>query len=210
MAKKKIKKEVAVKKGLSEKELQELAHAGTKKALEKIEKYIETEKDPERRAYAEMAMEECEMFYYQPTSKKEDEEFMLCQLIRRRESGIVDKMMELEKLELTMEKSELEKKVHDKVLKKYKDKKEDWKYNWMPDFVLWERGKLEEIKDAIAYDEAWIIEAKKMITVDRYKNIPASYLEHFDFDFEEDFCGDDCGCGDACDCEDDYFSEPPF
>lgn len=211
MAKKNNKKEVVVAKNeLSESELQKLAHAGTIEAIEKIEKYIEIEKDLEKSAYAEMALEECEMFYYHPTNEKEEEDFMLCELIRRKEDDIVDKMMKLEKLELIMEKSELERKVHEKVLKKYKDKKEEWKYNWLPDYVLWEGNRLGEIKEEISYDEAWVNEAKKMITVDRYKDIPVSYLSHFDFGFEEEFYEDDCDCGDNFKCGDDYFSKPPF
>lgn len=45
-------------------------------------------------------------------------------------------------------------------------------------------------------------EAKKMITTARYKNMPASYLQHIRFDFDEEIPGenDDCfDCEDDCD-----------
>lgn len=189
MSKKSNKKaiEKVEKKEFSEGELQKLAHAGTKEAIEKIEKYIEEEKDFDKRAYAEMAREECEMFYYQPMNEKEEEEFMLCELIRRRENHIDNQMMEIEKIKLALEKSTLDGKVHEKVLAKHKNKKEEWKYNWMPDFTCYEENELPKIEEQIAYDEAWVAEAKKMITTARYKTMPVRYLGHFDFNFGDDF-----------------------
>lgn len=204
MTKKQSKKVVENKKEVLQSELQKLAHSGTKDAIKKIEKYTKEEKDPGKRAYAEMALEECEMFYYQPTNEKEEKDFDLCKLIRKKEESVEDKKLEIEKLKSILEKSELEGRVHKKVLENNKKKKEDWQYNWMPDFVAWERGELEKIKNDIAYDEAWVKEAKKMIKTERYKNIPARYLDRFDIDFEEDFFED------PCDCEDKYFHEPPF
>ena len=91
MPKKSNKSAVEIKE-LSQDELQKLAHEGTKEAMEKIEKYIKTEKDFEKGEYAKMALEECEMFYYQPKNEKEEEEFMLCEMIRRREENIDDMM----------------------------------------------------------------------------------------------------------------------
>ena len=202
---KKVKKEVVVVKEISQDELQKLAHSGTKEAIEKIEKYIKTEKDAEKIAYAQIALKECEMFYYQPRNEKEDEEFMLCELIRQREQSIDDMTMKIEGLEIRLEKSDLDGKVHAKILAKHKNKKKDWEYNWMPDFVSFEENELPKIKEQIVYDEAWIEEAKKMITTERYKNMPARYLEHFDFNFGEDYFDDEeenCDCEDDCDCED--------
>lgn len=202
---KKAKREVFVVKELSQGELQKLAHSGTKEAIEKIEKYIKLEKDYEKRSYAQMALEECEMFYYQPKNEKEDEEFMLGELIRRKERKIAEKMMEVDDIEERIEKLMIEKKVHEKVLAKHKNKKEEWKYNWLQAFVTMEENKLQEIKESLEYDEAWVVEAKKMITTARYKNMPARHLEHFDFNFDEnsfDDEEDDCECDDDCDCED--------
>jgi len=200
MPKKSNKSAVEIKE-LSESELQKLAHEGTGEAMEKINKYIESERDFEKKSYAEMALEECEMFYYQPKNEKEEREFMLCKLIRRREENIDDMMMEIEKLELTLEKSALEGKVHENVLAKHKNKKEEWKYNWTPDFVNYEKNELPKIKENIAYDEAWVAEAKKMITTARYKNIPARHLKHYDFNMGDGFENDvDFDCDDDC-CE---------
>jgi len=197
---KKSNKVAVVAKELSQGELQKLAHAGTKEALEKIEKYIKSEKDSEKRAYAELALEECEFMYYEPTNEKEEDDYILSELIRRRERNIDDMVMKIDSLKAVLEKSALEGKVHEKVLAKHKNKREEWQYNWMSDFVFYEANELPKLEDQIAYDEAWITEAKKMITTARYKNMPARYLQNIHFDFDgETLDGDD----DCFDCEDD-------
>jgi hypothetical protein len=198
---KKSQKKVVQKSGeaikvLTEGELQGLAHAGTKEAIEKIEQYLQTEKDAGKRAYAELALEECELFYYQSMNEKEEEEFTLCELIRRREEDIIDLMMEAEDIEGRLEKLTLEKKIHEKVLAKHKNKKKDWEYNWLQDFMTMAKEDSRQIKDELAYAEAWVAEAKKMITTERYKTMPARHLEHFDFNFGEDFDNDDEDCCD--------------
>ncbi len=203
---KKTNKKAVVTKELSQSELQKLAHMGTKEAIEKIENYLKIENDSLKKAQAQIALDECEFMYYEPLNEKEEEDFMLCELIRRRERGIDEMFMKMESLRAVLEKSALEGKVHEKVLAKHKNKREKWQYNWMPDFVSMEAKALQEIEESIAYDEAWVAEAKKMITTARYKNIPARYMEslQFDFDDEEIFeenkdcfdCEDDCSlCG---------------
>ena len=203
MTKTKTTKKTAVAvKELSQGELQKLAHAGTKEAMAKLESYIKAEKDYEKRSYAELALEECEFFYYQPLNEKEEEDFLLCELIRRREESIDNMTTKIEKLKAKLERSSLEGKVHEKVLAKHKNKKEEWQYNWMTDFVCFEENELPKIKEQIAYDEAWVTEAKKMITTARYKKMPAKYLNHINFDDEFMDDDDDCDC-DCFDCDDD-------
>jgi len=197
-------KSAAAVKELSQGELQKMAHEGTKEAVEKIRKYVEAEKDFEKKSYAEMALEECEVFYYQPRNEKEEEDFLLSELIRRKENYIDDLMMKIEGIESEIEKLMLEKKVHEKVLSSHKNKKEEWKYNWMQDFVTMEENKLGEIRDELAYDEAWVVEAKKIITTARYRNMPKRHLEHYDFNVDDGYENEhDCDCDDdedCCDC----------
>lgn len=201
---KKTVKSVVLDKGLTTGDLKKLAQVGTKEAMAKIEKYIKTEKDADKREYAELALEECEFFFYEPTNEKEDEEFMLSALIMRREQDIDDLFAQADAVGMRLERLALEKKVHEKVLAKYKNKKEEWQNNWMADVVVMEEQELQEIEAEIAYEEAWVAEAKKMITTKRYKNIPAIYLEHFNFD--EDYCDDNDDCdmcdADECECDD--------
>jgi len=133
--------------------------------------------------------------------EKEEEEFLLCELIRRNIDNLDDLYDKTERAQSRLEKFTLEKKVHEKVLAKNKNKKEDWKYRFMDDFVFSGKEEIENLKDDIEYEKAWIAEAKKMITTTRYKSgIPDRHLRSFDFDFDEDFEdyeGCDC-CEDGC------------
>lgn len=202
---KKTGKSVTPAKELTPDELERLAHEGTKEAMAKIEKYIKAEKDSDKRAYGEMALEECEICYCEPVNEKEEDDLMLCELIRQREQDVDDLLIRAEAIDMRLKKLLLEKKVHEKVLAKNKSKKEAWQHNWMTDFVTIEEQELQEIEDEIAYDEAWISEAKKMITTKRYKNIPARYLEHFNFNIDSDLDENDDYCSycddESCDCE---------
>jgi len=185
---------------LTDAELQKLAHSATKEAIVKIEKYMKSEKDPEKKAMAEMYLEECEFFYYQPTNDKEEQEFMLCVLINDREKKISKLEMEISRIESKLEIFELEQAVHVKVLAKHKNKINDWQYRYMDDCMVFEHNKLKDLKDDLAYEKAWIEAAKKMISVSKYKNcIPDRHLSHFDFGFRDDDCCDNkCGCDDDC------------
>lgn len=225
-------KTVKAAKSLTEAELEKLAMAGTKEAIAKIEKFIASEKDEEKKAFGEMMLEECEFYYYDPRNEKEEEEFYLLSLINKREQRISDLIDEAGAAQLKVDKMMLEKKVHDKVLAKNKDKKDLWQYNFIGDMVGMDQSVVDQIEDNIAYEEAWVAEARKMITTPRYKTMPAHHIESFDFptsedemfddkfeddeeyddvdDYNEDFnsldnhedCDCEGDCGEACDCED--------
>lgn len=187
---------------LSESDLQKLAQAGTKEAISKIEAYIKSEKDVSKKALAEMFLEECEFDYYQPKNEKEEEDFLLCVLIDLKQKKIGDMQDEINEIEAGLFKFSLEQKVHAKVLAKNKNKKEDWKHHYMDDFVSFDKNKIAELLDDVAYEEAWVAEAKKMIVNARYKKgIPERHLSHFDFGFDDESADDGC-----CDCDDDCCS----
>lgn len=185
---------------LTESDLQKLAHEGTKEAIAKIEAYMKTEKDESKKAYAEMSLEECEFSYYQPKNEKEEDDFLLCVLVSLKQKKIVDMYDEIGAIEAVLDKFSLEQKVHNQVLAKNKSRSEDWKHRYLDDFVTFDKNKLAELKDDIAYEEAWVKEAKKMIVNARYKNgIPERHLSHFDFGFGDESADDGaCDCGDDC------------
>lgn len=186
---------------LTEAQMQKLAHAGTKEAIAKLEAYLGIEKDVEKKGYAEMSLEECEFFYYQPHNEKEEKEFLLCKLINDREVNLSRMEMKIENIKTRLEKFNIEKEVHEKVLVKNKNKKKEWQYYCMDEFVLPDRNRLEELADTIEYEKAWIKAAKEIIKTQRYKNgIPARHLEHYDFGIEDDELAYD----ERCDCCDEY------
>jgi len=134
---------------LAEGELQKLAHEGTKEAIAKIEAYIKSEKDYGKRSYAELAMEECELFYYQPRNKKEEQDFTLCRLINEHERRIDDLNAKADRIGASLDKYRLEQKVHQRVLAGNKNKREDWQYRYMDDFAASNKNQLAEITDDI-------------------------------------------------------------
>ena len=198
-------KKTAVSKVPSLADFQELAHAGTKEALEQLERYLQTGTDPELLAYAELAFEECQFFLYQPGNAKEEEDLILRSLIERRERDIIDLTIEADEIRLRVENLTVEKKVHDKVLSGHAGKKKAWAPFWMGEFLEMSKEELREITDEIEYDEAWIAEAWKMVKTEKYRTMPASFLRYFDLDdetsdddYDEFDCDDDCDCDGSC------------
>jgi len=198
---------------ITQSELNKLAHEGTKEAIAKIKSYIEVEKDYNKKAYAEMALEECELFYYQPQNEKEERDFTLCRIINEYKAKIDDLETEIDKIKAYLEKFELEQTVHIQVLVENKKKKEDWKYYCSEDFVCGERTRLAEIVDDLEYKKAWIESAKKMIVSKRYiDGIPERHLSHFDFNdlYDDDGSCDCCDDGTCPDCGSSHIENVPF
>lgn len=182
----------------TEADLQKLAHAGTKEAIAKLEAYMESENNLDKKAYAEMALEECEFFYYQPQNEKEERDFLLCKIISEYQLRLDKLEMKVNETLAYLEKYELEQDIHKKVLDSHKNKKEDWEYRHMDDFAVWDRNHLNELEDDMVYKKAFIDAAKKMILTPKYKNgIPERHISHYDFGFGGDEFEDDC-CDEVC------------
>jgi hypothetical protein len=200
----KIVKNVKEVKSLSEAELDKLVESGTKEAQAAIKQYLKSEKDEEKREMAQRALAACEAQYYEPQTEKEEQEFILCKLISMREREIGELEEEAAQSELELDKLKLEKKVHEQVMAKHKDKQTSWADHWSEESRQIELGNLKAIEDEIEYETAWVAAAKRMITVARYKGgIDARHFEHYDFLFDEEV--EDC-CGGECEhdhCDDD-------
>lgn len=184
---------------LAEGDLTKLAHAGTKEAIAKIEAYIKAENDLNKRTYAEIALDECELWYYQSRNEKEERDFILCKIINQHVRLIDDLKFKIERLKSCLEKNIIEQEIHEKVLAEYKKKQKNWQYYFVEDLIGFDKKQLAELTDNVAYEEAWVKAAKKSITTLRYKNgIPERHLSHYDFGFED--CEDEICEDDDCDC----------
>jgi len=189
-----------------------LAHAGTKEAVAKIKAYIAKEKDENKKAMAELALDECQLFYYEPTNEKEEGDYYLLKLISRKENRLTDRYVQLFGLECEVKFVEQElrvvKAISEKVKKKDKEA-EDIGVWVAQDSLTTTEQRLKELQDWIKEDEVFIETARGLITTERYKNIPKDFIDHIHFDneclnkdFEEDeYCCDDCNERDCC-CED--------
>lgn len=164
------------------------AHEGSKEAVEKLEKFIAETDDKELRAWAEMALDEAEYFYYGPDSEKEEQEFLLARMIQDKEDKLWEKAWKVDAAKLELQELDMDRKVHAKIIKNLKDKNKqaDWQYNFSEDYYQLVKNRLNELEDEIAYEAAWLDEAQKLITLEKYKNIPADIFKHLHLD------GDGC------------------
>ena len=164
-------------------QLNDWAHAGTEESLNKLEDFMVTEKNKDLREYARIAYDEANYFYYAPNNDKEEREFILARLISEREEYFWKLMSEADGLKEKIREFEIKKSVHNRLMKKKLPKNilDDWKYNCSDDFIVWERNRLYEIGQEIKYDSTWLSEAKKMITLKKYQNIPADVFAHIHF-----------------------------
>ena len=93
-------------------ELNDWAHAGTKEALNKLEKFIEGEKDEKLCGYAGCALEECRYFYYSPNSEQEEKDFLLAKMILGKENDIWESEGKAASLKFELENLDLDRKVN--------------------------------------------------------------------------------------------------
>ncbi|MBU4331806.1 hypothetical protein KKD19_04020 [Patescibacteria group bacterium] len=166
-------------------QLNDLAHAGTKESMDKLTDFIIKEKNEKLRGYANCALEEAEYMYYSPFSPKEEKEFLLAKMIHENEEHLWKSMAKADNARLELDRLDLDKKIHSKIMKsKNSNKREDWQYRFSEDFRTMVEGRLQELDDEIFYTGAWLEQAKKMITLEKYKNIPDYVIEHIHLDAE--------------------------
>ncbi|MCF7845970.1 MAG: hypothetical protein K9L85_01905 [Candidatus Peribacteraceae bacterium] len=167
----------------------DLMHEGTLTAIKKIKKIIAAEKDPIQRAYAQSALEECQYFYYSPDSPKEEKEFNLLKLIQKKEEELIDLEVELNGFIYKSGRLNLEADITKKLMRKVKDKykKLQWEneLKGIAGVQSWYQCKQMDLREQIGFLEAWIVEARKNITVEKYKNIPLDVLHSIHHDYED-------------------------
>jgi len=181
-------------------ELHTLADQGTKESIKEIERIIESAKNDDEKGIAMAALSEARFHYYCPENEEEEHDYELCGLIAKHENVFYKNIMELENLERDLLHAKLNEEVHAKVMEK--TKKEEWKYNCIPDIALIIESRMSNIKKEIVYDEEWIAQAKFLVKAEKYKENLSEVLEFIseDIDFEEDDDYDDYD--DDCDCRD--------
>lgn len=194
--------------------LNQLAHEGSLKSIEKIEQIIKESKDDELSDYAQYALEEAQYLYYSPANEEEIKELILLKSIVERE----DELLELNFLKdgyvFELTKLKVENEVENKLIERLQPEElaEDDGYE------EWLLEQIEEIEDECEYWKEWIKEAEGMIKTEKYKTMPKEvvadiYLEgegnldemdeedDKDMDCICDECDEECECGDdECEC----------
>lgn len=166
-----------------------LMHEGTATAIKKIKKTIAAEKDPNQKDYARTALEECQCLYYSPNSPKEEKEFDLLKLIQKKEEELIDLEIKLNGFAYKDRNLDLEAEITRKLMKKVQDKYK--KLQWENELQgisgvrSWCQTRQMGLKEQADLLELWVTEARKNITVKKYKNIPFSVLRGIHHDYED-------------------------
>lgn len=157
------------------------AHEASNESLEKIQEFIDDEKQSDEiRRMAEIALDEAEHLKYIPMNKDEEQEYDLCELIDERENKIINLTCEVEEIEDSLKMMGLKGKIHAQLMLQDMpdNQREEWDINSpSEDVVMMEGERILKLKGEIAYLEAWIEEAKKLITSPKYKNLPLGYFD---------------------------------
>lgn len=169
------------------------ANEGSKKSIQKIKDFISQNDDDKLKFWAEIALEEAEYFCYAPDNKKEEYDFQLAQMVFTREEKLYYKMSKANAARLELRKLDVERIVHEGVLKSLTDKDQikNWKYNFCEDYYLIVKNRLQEIEEGLAYEEAWLEQAKKMVEKTQYKDVSRDFFQSIHEDGEDiDFWSD--------------------
>jgi len=175
-------------------ELVVLAHQGTQESIKKVSGATKATKNKNLKVMAEIAKGEAEYFYYSPTNEQEEKDLLLAKIIKEREDCLI---MDLEcrsgAAKFALEKLDIEREVHKKLLKSLpKTKQEDWQYCFSEDYYQTVVNRLKEIEEDIDYATNWIETAKKLIKTKKYLSFPPDFFQHYHWDHEGiDFWPDD-------------------
>jgi hypothetical protein len=175
-----------------------------KDGLKKLRNLERTAKQECDREYARLMREDAEFYYYLPQNDREWSELLYIRMIRFRESRLAKFTERIRAVNYNMQEHAFDKKVHARVLKgANQEEKENWKYNYMDDIVIWEQSRLEKFEDEVDYNSKWIEESKKLIKTKRYHELPGDYFINNKFDFQlvaawEDEFDDCCECNCCC------------
>jgi|GEM_PF-3219334 len=135
---------------------------------------------------------------YEPANEGDEKDLLLAKLIKEREDGVLSRLEnQIGGMEFELKKLDLRGEVFKKLLQNSsKANQEEWKYNFSEDYYSDIRHRLAEIKGDIAYEKAWIEQAKKMIKNKKYLNLPSDFFASHHYDYEDvDSCGP---AGDPC------------
>src|SRR3989338_1548262 len=102
----------------------------SKKSIAKKVKTTAVSSIPQE-AQAEMEAFDAMFQKYSPKNPQEEKELQLAKIIGERERIIMARMAEADELKAKLREFDLEKEVHEKLMKANPKKREEWKYNMM-------------------------------------------------------------------------------
>lgn len=164
--------------------LNQLAHAGTEVALGVLRKFIQEEENEDLRGYAEIAQEEAEFNYYSPQNEQEEADFLLARTISHRQENLWGLEGKADSARLELRELDLNRKAHQKLMASLTDKEkiDSWKYNFSEDYYFMIKQRVEELDEEIAYETAWLEQARQLVKTKKYQTPPVHIFDHIHFD----------------------------
>ncbi len=165
------------------------AHEGTVESIEKIRAVMLDTQDDEVIMFAQLAYDEALFNVFSPKTDEDERDFLFGRMIHRSEAKMLDLAIDRERFERLIAEDDINKAVHEKILKSAKKKeREEWKFHWSKDHSVYQRIRLAEVLEDLAYTKAWLEEAKKLFTSAKYKGAPDQIYESIRLDSD----GGDC------------------
>jgi len=177
--------------------LMDLAHQGTKEAIDKITKIIKKSKDSNLVGLAQCALDECYFIYLLPETDEEERDFLLAKMITQKEGRMVDLEIKIDQLQGKLKRHVLKHEVHQNVIQDKdttEEQKQNWRYQIYEDLYSFEQRRINEYQDNIEYEKAWIRKAQDMIQDEKYKDVPYGMLESIHSFDESNDLDDDLFC----------------
>ncbi|MCR4313688.1 MAG: hypothetical protein NUV84_00370 [Candidatus Uhrbacteria bacterium] len=149
------------------------AHEGTKEAVEKLERFIESTLDDDARIMAKIALDEARFNYLCANNAQEERDLELAFLIVEKEERRFTLQEKSDAAEHELAVLEIEKDVHDALIANAnKVRKEEWKHHFSEDYRMTVVMCRDELLNESLYLDAWIAQAGKLIKTEKYKNLP--------------------------------------
>lgn len=146
---------------------------GTIESVEKIRQIMVDTEDDQVFVFAKLSYDEALYNTFAPKTDNEEQEFLFGRMIHRAEEKMFDLTLERDKLERLLAEDEINRLVHQKVLKRAtKKEKNAWQYHWTPDHSWLDRNRLTDVVDTMGYTKVWIEQAKKVFASPKYKKAP--------------------------------------
>jgi hypothetical protein len=183
----------------------ELADAGTEEAIETLEDMLFECQDEDLSGLIEMSLRDCEYEYYRPKNETDERDLSLAIVVSQQKDYFEKIEADLEKAEQDLASCALDIEIHQLVLKAAGQKKKAWADYASAETKVFFEGRVNELRDEAEYLEAWLEEADKLFSSDKYRQMSSHALDLFIAEGSEiDEDEEDCDCDGSCDCEDEH------
>ncbi|HLD17644.1 MAG TPA: hypothetical protein VJB99_01035 [Patescibacteria group bacterium] len=164
-----------------------LAHEGTLEAIDRLKKVVETSRG-EKRAMAELALEEARYFYSVPQNEAEEQDWILLSLLQGRQKEYDGLLVEADQIREGLQDLAVEEKVAEVLWQQAKKGEKEQKKMFRDtaaDLVAMEQHQLEHCEQKLLELEEWMQAARSLIATEKYQTMPEDFASFFSSHEEE-------------------------